>query len=1184
MPRGSQKYSKSLLFILLLIFLAFLPPSQELSFGWGGGGDDSKAKDVSADASANLRKISKKHTLQKKFKFHKIERVEVDDEEEEDGDVENVNDDTNENLAGEEIDDNATNERADDEDDEEENDSQRDRAASLNSENNDDEEEEFQFKRARKAEKKITSTRLSEEKTSKESSTSFFGNIFGGLFGGGSDETDESIKSKKSSKESRERSDSKEETTKSNGIIDWIMWLGERTGRLRADPTESEEENVSAAESSGENWLDYFNRWPFNSLFPIGKPPKPISMPKSSPTKSSKKRSDTSAGGGSDGDDASLEQAMSQESFDILIRTLPNFVMKPSEVSETECRQQLQIFQRQLRGHKLWTLQMLDSTGKVGTGLLRGNINRFGDFGVCTGIKTIVKVSASQQVRIRGKYCLAHIETQAGIAELKVPVHMLHGRGLFNSHLGNPSHFIPRYGVANWGVCVPSGCSGEVVQDMLQSSLQAYNSSGIEFHVEVNDNDCYVKHSKKFIKLMKKDKKFCATFLYITGLILLAIASIMWEHWSLIKPILDKIVKIIKSLIETIKKKLEKKPEEAIEEKPKGEEEKNEETAAEQEAESKETTAAENPKGEEEESPKENETEECAEDSTENLSLNQLALEIFKSFSPQRTFNILLSPDTYDVQFPVFHVLKIAATFMLYLCLKFLMIGHMPIINRDQLVRTLDHPLSVLIRSPMIYADILLLISGFLSAYQLSEEMEQKSYIHLLKRLGSKLSRYLPTVYLLICFQTWILPYLSSGPLWTNIVGQNSRLCDDQWWRNLLSLQNAIDFEETCSPSTIQLALEVQLYILGPLIVWLFYTDSDAGFFVYGALHAMSVAARFSRTNKEHLSMTLFHGINVSKFYRTANILYSSPISRATTYLLGIGAGIFQRTNQGVIDLTPEMIPFGWILACLGISWCLWSPSAGMRTDFIYNSSDAASYASWCPLVFGLSLCWFIFMFPKSENSIIRFLLSSRPILVISRLVFPMQLVMYIVVLYNTAEIKESDKFHISNLINVQEIFQIFVGTILVSFLIDIPSQNIRRLLVNRIFIERSHHDSEETEPISGADPSEASEEPSEHVTSDTPEPPDNIWGSDPEEEEQKYLLKRRSSLETPEKETNATIKEEEEVEVEEDEEEEEISEAEEVKKRPETPPPPTPPPVEKKPSEEDALPYRRRRRPLSDD
>ena len=80
---------------------------------------------------------------------------------------------------------------------------------------------------------------------------------------------------------------------------------------------------------------------------------------------------------------------------------------------------------------------MLDSTGKVGNGVLRGNINQLGDFDVCTNIKTIVKVSASQSVRVRGKYCLAHIETQAAITELKVPIHMVHGRGLFNSHLGN---------------------------------------------------------------------------------------------------------------------------------------------------------------------------------------------------------------------------------------------------------------------------------------------------------------------------------------------------------------------------------------------------------------------------------------------------------------------------------------------------------------------------------------------------------------------------------------------------------------------------------------------------------------------------------------------------------------------------------------------------------------------------
>lgn len=83
----------------------------------------------------------------------------------------------------------------------------------------------------------------------------------------------------------------------------------------------------------------------------------------------------------------------------------------------------------------------MDATGKVGSGLLRGNINQYGDFNMCTDIKTVVKVTTKQQIRIRGKYCLAHIETQTSVTDLKIPVHMLHGRGLFNSHLGNVSAF-----------------------------------------------------------------------------------------------------------------------------------------------------------------------------------------------------------------------------------------------------------------------------------------------------------------------------------------------------------------------------------------------------------------------------------------------------------------------------------------------------------------------------------------------------------------------------------------------------------------------------------------------------------------------------------------------------------------------------------------------------------------------
>lgn len=69
--------------------------------------------------------------------------------------------------------------------------------------------------------------------------------------------------------------------------------------------------------------------------------------------------------------------------------------------------------------------------------MLHGNINQLGDFDACTDIRTIVKVTKDTPVKVKGKYCLAHIEFKAQEEGLRFPIHLAHGRGLWNSHLGN---------------------------------------------------------------------------------------------------------------------------------------------------------------------------------------------------------------------------------------------------------------------------------------------------------------------------------------------------------------------------------------------------------------------------------------------------------------------------------------------------------------------------------------------------------------------------------------------------------------------------------------------------------------------------------------------------------------------------------------------------------------------------
>lgn len=243
--------------------------------------------------------------------------------------------------------------------------------------------------------------------------------------------------------------------------------------------------------------------------------------------------------------------------------------------------------------------------------------------------------------------------------------------------------------------------------------------------------------------------------------------------------------------------------------------------------------------------------------------------------------------------------------------------------------------------------------------------------------------------------------------------------------------------------------------------------------------------------------------------------MFSSPVSRMTPYLVGIGAGILYRNTDGVIEMSPSTAKLNWILSILGISWCFWNPSSGMRMDFIYDSSEAASYASWSPLILGMCVALIIFLLPKVDDSeeqhYFNKLFTSKVALMISRMSYPIQLVSFLVILYNTASSKEIRKYSFSDMFDILEIASILFFALLLSILIDIPMRNVRNVIVERLFWPKPPQSEEEEHDISsGEDLSEHSETESKPKT---PEPSDDIWGSDPEEAEEKYIARRKSSL-----------------------------------------------------------------------
>lgn len=113
----------------------------------------------------------------------------------------------------------------------------------------------------------------------------------------------------------------------------------------------------------------------------------------------------------------------------------------------------------------------------------------------------------------------------------------------------------------------------------------------------------------------------------------------------------------------------------------------------------------------------------------------------------------------------------------------------------------------------------------------------------------------------IVLFSSWIFPHIGSGPQWGQLIEQNSELCQQNFFKNIFYIQNWFSFKDQCAPQLQQLAIDFQLFLIAPLIVWLFQSNVVVGFGVFGLINAFSAAMRYSETINERMSFVVFHGM-----------------------------------------------------------------------------------------------------------------------------------------------------------------------------------------------------------------------------------------------------------------------------------------------------------------------------------
>ncbi|XP_044756157.1 nose resistant to fluoxetine protein 6-like [Coccinella septempunctata] len=105
-------------------------------------------------------------------------------------------------------------------------------------------------------------------------------------------------------------------------------------------------------------------------------------------------------------------------------------------------------------------LKMFDATGKLPSGILRGNVNQFGDFDECLSVE-------------QAKYCLAEIDLESKWRpRYKNYKNLVHSHFAIRETFDDVKHRVPGFSMIRWGFCIPQKCSSKDLEIALREKFR----------------------------------------------------------------------------------------------------------------------------------------------------------------------------------------------------------------------------------------------------------------------------------------------------------------------------------------------------------------------------------------------------------------------------------------------------------------------------------------------------------------------------------------------------------------------------------------------------------------------------------------------------------------------------------------------------------------------------------------
>ncbi|KAG8310549.1 hypothetical protein J6590_062678, partial [Homalodisca vitripennis] len=355
--------------------------------------------------------------------------------------------------------------------------------------------------------------------------------------------------------------------------------------------------------------------------------------------------------------------------------------------------------------------------------------------------------------------------------------------------------------------------------------------------------------------------------------------------------------------------------------------------------------------------------------------------------------------------------------------------------------------------------DVFFVCSGLLAFLGVHKALDKRKSINFIQAILLRWLRIVPTYLLMMGVVGWLLPHMSDGPLWHKRVGLESRRCQENWWLNLLFINNYVHADNQCLLLSWYLACDMQFFVIGIFAIYVLWRWPRIGYALFAVLFVASVAIPFYVTYDRHYSGTLklyASSLLVDPFSNEHfNSMYVKSHNRAGPYIVGVLTAYLMVTLSAAnYKFSKKTIVLGFLLFFGGGYAHQTYGFLFYQKDRPYNLLENAIYAGFHRITFSIGVAWIALTHYTTGFGAFKTILAHPIYTPLCRLVYSTVLIHTVIQLAEASSVRHSEHM------NYPKLFWMACGDYFIANLLALPLYLMVeapcRTIVKFLFVDRN--------------------------------------------------------------------------------------------------------------------------------